>query len=203
MAGDGRRKKFSTFIEGIISADMVLFLRLHRFYSMQSTPTVDAAFAKSSSPAGKGAHSQLAERQQNSRLRRSNIAAVSPLALLPSLLLAAAPAEIAPAASAGRVDNEDVRFPRLCHADFIPKSPRKQLYWDEISACHPICRSHTSSTWKYFKLFHPASRLGYSSRMKRQCCRGLIAQKIHFISSRAITLTGFHPVELTYGGVIG
>ena len=167
------------------------------------TGLADAASAKSSVPAGKGARSQLAERQQNSRLRRSNIAAVSPLALLPSLLPAAAPAEIAPPASVGRVDNEDVRFPRLCHADFILKSPRKQACWDEISACHPICRSHTSSTWKYFELFHPASRLGYSFRMKRQYCHWLIAQKIHFISSRAITLTGFHPVELTYGGVLG
>ena len=40
------------------------------------------------------AHSQLAERQQNSRLRRSNIAAVSPLALLISLIIAPAPADM-------------------------------------------------------------------------------------------------------------
>ena len=67
--------------------------------------SADADFATSelpSSPAGKGAHSQLTERQQNSRLRRSDIAAVSPLAMPLSLLPAATPAEIAPPASAGR-----------------------------------------------------------------------------------------------------
>ena len=62
----------------------------------------DAGSAKSSSPTGKGAHSQLAERQQNSCLRHSNIAAVCPLALLFSLLPAAVPAEIAPPASPGQ-----------------------------------------------------------------------------------------------------
>ena len=42
------------------------------------------------------AHSQLAERQQNSRFQCSDIADVLPLAMLISLVIAAAPADIAP-----------------------------------------------------------------------------------------------------------
>lgn len=50
------------------------------------------------------AHSQLAERQQNSRFQRSDIADVLPPAMLVSLVIAAAPADIAPATSAARAE---------------------------------------------------------------------------------------------------
>ena len=62
--------------------------------------------AKSSSLAMSCTHSQLAERQQNSRLRRSNIAAVLPLAMLISLVIVAALADIAPGTSAARAGKE-------------------------------------------------------------------------------------------------
>ena len=61
--------------------------------------TVDITFARSSSPTMNRAHSQLTERQQNSRFPRSNIADVLPLAMLISLVIVAAPADIAPAIS--------------------------------------------------------------------------------------------------------
>lgn len=77
----------------------------------------NAGSAKSSSPTGKGAHSQLAERQQNSRLRHSNIAAVCPLALLFSLLPAAAPAETAPPAFPGQSIEHPVSR-SSCQCDF-------------------------------------------------------------------------------------
>ena len=86
---------------------------------VNSGVAVAAAFAKSSSPAGKDAHSQLAERQQNSRLRRSNIATVCPLALLPSLLLAVVPAEIASPASATMAMKRQCTFPIFASPEIL------------------------------------------------------------------------------------
>ena len=66
----------------------------------------DVPSARSSSPAMNHAHSRLAERQQNSRFQRSNIADVLPLAMLISRIIAAAPADIAPATSAARAGKQ-------------------------------------------------------------------------------------------------